>query len=67
MKICSKHSVFISKEKKAVESQKFMVEIFCELAPSIILCETWYRKVEGRDFNIEDSPNSGRSEQCHIK
>ena len=53
--------LFMFKQKKtAAETQRTLLEVYGECAPTIRTVETWFRRFKNGDFSVEDKERSGR-------
>ena len=51
--ICGKLYYFFLK-KSAAESHRLLVEAYKEYAPSVSMCEKWFKRFRSNDFDLDD-------------
>lgn len=52
-----------NQNKKVVECHRLLVEPYGEYAPSIRICETWFRQFKCGNFNVKECTRSGRPQK----
>ena len=62
MNICGAHLFLLfNQKKKAVESNRLLIESFGEHAPSIKICEIFFRQFKSGDINVTDKSAKTRN------